>query len=92
MVDGDVAGWIACWGDEERAVGYWVGREHWGQRGRHRRTRRVIEIVGERPLVAHVAVHNVGSRRVLEKSGFEEIDRVRADDDVEEIVLQLDDR
>jgi RimJ/RimL family protein N-acetyltransferase len=31
VVDGDVAGWIACWGDEKRAVGYWVGREHWGK-------------------------------------------------------------
>ena len=92
VVDGDVAGWIACWGDEERAVGYWVGREHWGKGVATAALAAFIEIVAERPLVAHVAVHNVGSRRVLEKCRFEEIDLVRAEDDVEEIVLQLNDR
>jgi RimJ/RimL family protein N-acetyltransferase len=92
VVDGDVAGWVACWGDDERAVGFWVGREHWGKGVATAALAAFIEIVGERPLVAHVAVHNVGSRRVLEKCGFEEIDRVGADDDVEEIVLQLNNR
>lgn len=51
-------------------------------------------IVKTRPLFAHVAKHNIGSRRVLEKCGF----AIIGDDkyvnigkvEVEEFVLKLD--
>ena len=38
-----------------------------------------LRIVTARPLVAHVAKHNVASRRVLEKSGFVVVEESKAD-------------
>jgi RimJ/RimL family protein N-acetyltransferase len=64
-----------------RLVGYWIGKEHWGK-----------GVATECPLHAHVAKHNVGSIRVLEKCGFslerEESVEV-AGKDVAELVLLL---
>jgi RimJ/RimL family protein N-acetyltransferase len=48
-----------------------------------------LTIVMERPLLAHVAVHNHGSIRVLQKCGFVETGRGRADDGIEEVVFVL---
>jgi RimJ/RimL family protein N-acetyltransferase len=50
--------------------------------------------VTARPLHAHVAAHNAGSIRVLEKCGFRR-DRVQAtapasDDGIEELIFVLD--
>jgi RimJ/RimL family protein N-acetyltransferase len=45
--------------------------------------------VRERPLTAHVAEHNVGSMRVLERNGFVEIGRER-EDDVVIVAFRLD--
>jgi RimJ/RimL family protein N-acetyltransferase len=44
------------------------------------------------PLNAHVAAHNTGSIRVLEKCGFErsEAPRPAGDDTVEELLPKLD--
>jgi RimJ/RimL family protein N-acetyltransferase len=71
VADGKVAGNIGSWEqDGQRLLGYWVGREHWG---RGVATEALAQFVGQvtaRPLYAHVAVHNVGSIRVLEKCGF----------------------
>jgi RimJ/RimL family protein N-acetyltransferase len=53
-----------------------------------------VEIVKTRPLYAHVAKHNVGSRRVLEKCGFKVIGEDSYTNPggvkVEEFVLKLD--
>ena len=68
--DGQVAGNIGCWEqDGRRLIGYWVGKEFWG---RGLATRALAEFVEDlpRPLHAWVAGSNVGSIRVLEKSGF----------------------
>jgi len=57
--------------DGEREVGYWLGREFWGK---GIATRALAEFLGGeevRPLYAHVARHNLASRRVLEKCGFQ---------------------
>ena len=66
-----VAGNIGSWPKEERRlIGYWIGREYWG---RGIATAALAEFLGHdrvRPLYAFVAVHNVGSIRVLEKCGF----------------------
>ena len=71
IVSGDeVAGNITSWPrDGKRLVGYWLGREFWGQ---GLATRALRELVGEleRPLYAEVATTNIGSIRVLEKCGF----------------------
>src|SRR5215471_11157423 len=72
IVSGDeVAGNITSWPrDGKRYVGYWLGREFWGQ---GLATKALAELVQEleRPLYAEVAATNIGSIRVLEKCGFE---------------------
>lgn len=71
VVDGQVAGNIGSWRqDGARFIGYWIGREHWGNGVATRALAAFLHLVTERPLHAHVAEHNVGSIRVLEKCGF----------------------
>jgi RimJ/RimL family protein N-acetyltransferase len=70
---GDVVGNIVSWvQDGQREVGYWIDRAHWGH-GIASRALALFLAEGDvrRPLVAHVAAHNVGSIRVLETCGFE---------------------
>jgi RimJ/RimL family protein N-acetyltransferase len=71
LVDGQVAGNLVCFeqfGDIE--VGYWVGREYWGKGVATQALQEFLKLVKARPLYAHVAKHNIGSFRVLEKCGF----------------------
>jgi RimJ/RimL family protein N-acetyltransferase len=71
LVDGQVAGNVGSWPqDGVRLVGYWIGREHWGKGVATRALAAFLQLVTERPLRAHVARHNTGSMRVLEKCGF----------------------
>lgn len=71
LVNGQVAGNIGSWPqDGLRLVGYWIGKEHWGKGVATRALGALLHLVTERPLHAHVARHNVGSIRVLEKCGF----------------------
>ena len=71
LLDGQVAGNIGSWRqDGVRLVGYWIGKEHWGKGVATRALAAFLHLVTERPLHAHVATHNVGSIRVLEKCGF----------------------
>jgi RimJ/RimL family protein N-acetyltransferase len=55
----------------DRLVGYWLGREFWGQGVATRALAAFLALEPVRPLYARVAKHNVASRRVLEKCGFE---------------------
>ncbi|HUG33833.1 MAG TPA: GNAT family N-acetyltransferase [Anaerolineales bacterium] len=69
--DGQVAGSIFSWEmDGNMEVGYWLGKEFWGKGIATQALAEYVKIVTTRPLSAHVAKHNVGSRRVLEKCGF----------------------
>jgi RimJ/RimL family protein N-acetyltransferase len=71
LFDGQVAGNLVVFGPpEHREVGYWVGKEYWGKGIATRALRAFLEQIQERPLYAHVAKHNIGSRRVVEKCGF----------------------
>jgi RimJ/RimL family protein N-acetyltransferase len=89
VVDGTVAGGIGSWqAKDERDVGYWIGREFWGRGIATAALRSFLEIETTRPLLAHVAAHNVGSRRVLDKCGFE-IVRAQHVDEVDELVMRL---
>jgi len=93
--DGQVAGYILSWEMEgEREVGYWIGKEFWGKGIMTQALAEYVSIVKTRPLMAHVARHNIGSRRVLEKCGFKVIGDDRytnpAGVEVEEFVLRLD--
>ena len=93
--DNVVAGNVVSWEhDGERDVGYWIGREHWGKGIATGALSAFLSEVDARPLHAHVAAHNVGSIRVLEKCGFERTENgdTRAADagGVEELLLKLD--
>jgi RimJ/RimL family protein N-acetyltransferase len=72
-VDGVVAGHVVSFlrdgrGDPE--VGYWIDRSLWGRGVASAALAQLLALEPRRPLVAHVATHNPGSRRVLEKCGF----------------------
>ncbi len=90
MAGGTVVGTIVCWVEGERhEVGYWIGREHWGRGYATRALALLLEEMPDRPLVAHVADGNIGSRRVLEHNGFVAVGTA-AVDGVAETILRLD--
>ncbi|HLO33067.1 MAG TPA: GNAT family N-acetyltransferase [Anaerolineales bacterium] len=97
LFQGDVAGNIVCFEQlGEREVGYWLGKEYWGKGIATRALAEFLETIRTRPLFAHVAKHNIGSRRVLEKCGFivsgeDKFFSQSLGDDVEEYVLVLHD-
>ena len=71
LFNGEVAGNIVCFeqlGDRE--VGYWLGKDYWGRGIATKALGEFLKQIETRPLYAHVAKHNIGSRRVLEKCGF----------------------
>ncbi len=71
VADGEVAGNIVKYDSfGEAEVGYWLGRNYWDQGVATRGLAAFLSQVDERPLYAHVAKHNIASRRVLEKCGF----------------------
>jgi RimJ/RimL family protein N-acetyltransferase len=96
VVDGQVAGSLVCWEAQgQREVGYWLGREFWGQGVATRALGEFLLGVEFRPLHAHVARNNLASQRVLQKRGF----RVMGEDTVldsvmgevvEELILSLE--
>lgn len=92
--DGEVAGYILSWEMEgKREIGYWIGREFWGKGIATQALTQYLELEKTRPLFAHVAKHNVGSKRVLEKNGFNVIGEDSYTNPagvlVDEIVLKL---
>src|SRR3954471_9929084 len=71
-----VAGNIGAWTDaasHDRFIGYWIGREFWGRGIGSAALVQFLRFESTRPLNAHVAKHNLGSIRVLEKAGFARI-------------------
>ncbi|MFZ2961115.1 MAG: GNAT family N-acetyltransferase [Candidatus Ozemobacteraceae bacterium] len=74
LFGGQIAGNILCFEHSgKREVGYWIGKEYWGQ---GIATLALSEFLGQvqvRPLYAHVAKHNRASLRVLEKCGFKNV-------------------
>jgi RimJ/RimL family protein N-acetyltransferase len=96
LFNGAVAGNIVCFeqlGDRE--VGYWLGKDFWGKGIATRALQDFLTQIETRPLYAHVAKQNIGSRRVLEKCGFVVAGEDRffsqiLGDDIEEYVLVLD--
>jgi RimJ/RimL family protein N-acetyltransferase len=96
LFNGEVAGNVVCFEQlGEREVGYWLGKEYWGKGIATRALEEFLKMIEIRPLYAHVAKHNVGSRRVLEKCGFSIVgeDRFFSEafgKDIEEYILTLD--
>jgi RimJ/RimL family protein N-acetyltransferase len=71
LFDGQVAGNIVSFvQSSEREIGYWIGKEYWGRGIATKALTVFLDYVETRPLYAHLAKHNIGSRRVLEKCGF----------------------
>jgi RimJ/RimL family protein N-acetyltransferase len=94
VVDGEVAGDVVSWADEEgRHVGYRIAQRFWG-RGIATAALRLFleEEVTERPLNADLQQSNVGSRRVLEKNGFRLLgpDEQPADPEPDSYYFRLD--
>ena len=91
LIGDEVAGNIGSWiQDDRRLIGYWIGREHWGKGVATSALRKFVDLLSERPLFAHVAKHNVGSIRVLEKCGFEAQSEETGKDGVVELLMRLD--
>lgn len=71
VVDSQVAGNVVSFvQSRERKVGYWLGREFWGKGVATLALSAFLTDEQRHPLYAHVARHNLASRRVLEKCGF----------------------
>jgi RimJ/RimL family protein N-acetyltransferase len=89
VVDDRVAGNIGSWlQDGARLVGYWIGNEYWGKGIATRALTDFLDVVADRPLYAHVARHNIGSVRVLQKCGFS-LTREENAGNVVELVFEL---
>lgn len=72
LYNGQVAGNVVSFEMEgKREVGYWIGRRFWGLGLATEALKLFLEIEKTRPVYGVVARHNIGSQRVLEKSGFE---------------------
>ncbi len=85
LFDGQVAGNVVSWQqDDEREVGYWLGKEYWGKGIATRALAEFLNHVTTRPLYAHVVKHNLASIRVLEKCGF-----TQWGEEGEEFILKL---
>lgn len=80
--------------DGEREVTYWVDPDRWGRGIASAALTAFLEVERERPLMARVAAHNVGSATVLRRAGFVEVGRETSyapgvGADVEEQVFRL---
>lgn len=88
--DGVVVGYVGSWDqDSKRLVAYWIGREHWGKGIATGALSEFLRVERIRPLHAWVAVHNVGSIRVLEKCGFQTVKTGHATEGVAEVLMRL---
>jgi RimJ/RimL family protein N-acetyltransferase len=99
IFNGRVAGNVVSWGQPgERNVGYWIGKDYWGQGIATRALSEFLRLQDVRPLYAHVAKHNIASQRVLEKCGFTISGQAKVAADApggegedEEFIFRLDD-
>lgn len=75
LYKGKIAGHLISWRQAyQQEVGYWLGKEFWGKGIASAALLEFLKAVNPRPLYAHVALHNIASRRVLEKCGFHILD------------------
>lgn len=95
VLGSQIAGNVLCWQEEEKPhVGYWLGRQFWGQGIATRALAELVSSISMRPLYARVAKTNIASVRVLEKCGFRVMGESRAaaptgGEAVEEFVYKL---
>lgn len=75
-VDGDgVVGDVMSWRNTQgvREIGYRIGKAFWGRGIATAALAAYLAEEAERPLYAHVVMHNLGSMKVLERCGFERL-------------------
>ena len=73
LFNGQVAGSVACYKDEEfgeMEITYWIGKEYWGEGIATRALSIFLDLVSVRPLYGRAAKDNVASLRVMQKCGF----------------------
>jgi RimJ/RimL family protein N-acetyltransferase len=75
VCDGQVVGSVSSYEESGKPeVTYWIGRAHWGKGIATRAlTAFLAQANTTRPIYARVARDNLGSRRILEKCGFQVI-------------------
>lgn len=92
---GEAAGNIVCFEQlGEREVGYWLGKEFWGQGIATQALAQFLGLIKARPLYAHVSKQNLASKRVLQKCGFQVVAQDKFfskvfGEDIEEYILRL---
>jgi RimJ/RimL family protein N-acetyltransferase len=96
VCDGQVVGSVSSYEDAGKPeVTYWIGRAYWGQGIATRALSEFLAHVNRaRPIYARVAKDNLGSRRVLEKCGFQTIGQSKGfanarGEEIEELHLEL---
>ena len=94
--DGQVVGSVSSYEESGKPeVTYWIGRAHWGKGIATRAlTAFLAQANTTRPIYARVAKDNLGSRRVLEKCGFQVIGETKGfasarGEEIEELLLEL---
>ncbi len=96
VVDGDFVGNVVCFDRlGRREIGYWIDRAHWGRGIATAAVALFVQQIPTRPLFACAAYDNHASVRVLQRTGFELIERERGfaaarDEEIEELVLRLE--
>ncbi len=96
VCDGQVVGSVSSYEEAGRPeVTYWIGRAHWGKGIATRAlTAFLARANSTRPIYARVSRDNLGSRRVLEKCGFQVIGEMRGfanarGQEIAELLLEL---
>ena len=97
LVDEQIAGSLFTWPMEgDMQITYWIGKPYWGKGIATRAVQLFLQTYLHRPIYGRIAFDNVGSRRVLEKCGFQEIRREQfyanaRGTEIEEVVFELTD-
>ncbi|HEX8944937.1 MAG TPA: GNAT family N-acetyltransferase [Gemmatimonadaceae bacterium] len=92
----EVLGYVASFNvEDERSIGYWVGRQHWRRGVGRAAVALFLGIETTRPLFAHVVRSNVASARILERCDFRVVGTsttaaATGEEAVEELIFRLD--
>ncbi len=72
LFEDQIAGYLCSFIKEadEREVGYQLGREFWGRGVATRALQLFLPLIPYRPLYGVTPTHNIGSQKVLTRSGF----------------------
>lgn len=96
VCDGQVVGCVSSYEESGKPeVTYWIGKAHWGKGIATRALATFLAQVNPtRPIYARVARDNLGSRRVLEKCGFQVVGEMKGfanarGEEIEELLLEL---